>query len=101
MKEIEKNVLDGIDQDFTVRTTQEIIRRPAWQDYTKPSSEWEWERAVYYQSKMTELGFDMIPISEVGEVSYRRPTLIGFLRGSERGQPALFWIAHMLAIFEK
>ena len=71
------------------------------QDYTKPSSEWEWERAEYYQSKMTEPGFDMVPISEVGEVSYRRPTLIGFLRGSERGQPALFWIAHMLAIFEK
>jgi len=95
MKEIEEEVLNSINQDYAVKTTQEIVRRPAWLDYRKPSSEWEWERAEYYQNKLTELGFDMVPISEVGEVSYRRPTLIGFLRGSERGQPGLFWTAHI------
>jgi len=95
MKEIEKKVVNSIDQDLAVRTTQELIRIPAWQDYDKSASEWEWERTEYLREKMVEFGFDVVPYREVGEVSYRRPVLIGFLRGKERGQPALFWTAHV------
>jgi len=95
VQENEKKVLANIDQDFAIKTTMELVRRVAWQDYTKPSSEWEWERALYIQNKLIELGCEVVPIAEVGEVSYRRPNIIGFLRGSEKGQPALSWTAHI------
>ena len=92
MKDIERKVLNNIDQDKTVRTLQELVRIPSWVDYSRPEIQCERKRAEYLESRMKELGMDVIV---AGEVQYGRPALIGFLRGSGQGQPGLFFDAHL------
>jgi acetylornithine deacetylase/succinyl-diaminopimelate desuccinylase-like protein len=92
MSEIVKKVFDNVDQDKTVRTLQELVRIPAWVDFTKPTTEWEMKRAEYLKTKMKEIGVEVIV---AGEVQYGRPTLIGFLRGQERGNPKLCFDGHI------
>jgi len=95
VNKVTKQVLKAIDRDFVVQTAQEIVRTPAWQDWDKPESEWEWDRTELIRKQLSELGCEIIPYREVGEISYRRPTLIAFLRGQKRGQPPLFWTSHV------
>lgn len=57
--------INGIihDSDFYALDEGERLRK-------KPSSEWDWERAEDYQSKIKEIGFDTVTMSEVGDVRY-------------------------------
>jgi acetylornithine deacetylase/succinyl-diaminopimelate desuccinylase-like protein len=92
MKDIYKKVIGNINQDWTVKTFQEIVRIPAYADFTKPTTEWEMRRAEYLKGKMKEVGMEPIVC---GEVQYGRPTLAGFLRGKEKGNPKLLFAAHI------
>lgn len=92
VKDAVKKVLNHIDQDKTVKMLQELVRIPAWADFTKPTTEWEMKRAEYLKGKMKELDLDVIV---AGEVHYGQPTLIGFLRGKKVGQPKLVFAAHI------
>ena len=92
MDDSEREVIENIEQDRAVEMMQELIRIPAWQDFTKPTTEWERLRAEYLENRLKERGFDTII---AGEVRYGQPTIIGFLRGREQGQPKLFFDAHI------
>ena len=92
MDDVVRKVLDNIDQEKTVRTLQELVRVPAWVDFTKHTTEWEMKRAEYLSAKMKEIGIEPIV---AGQVHYGRPTLIGFLKGQNEGNPKLCFDGHI------
>ena len=92
MDDVVKKVLGNVDEDKTVRILQELVRIPAWVDFTKHTTEWEMKRAEYLKTRMQELGIEPIV---AGEVQYGRPTLLGFLKGKEKGDPKLCFDGHI------
>jgi len=91
MEEIKKRVLDNIDEDKLVQTLVDLVGMPSCEDLTKHTSEWEKQKCDYLENRIKEIGLDyVIP----GEVNPGRPTLISFLRGSER-KVKLGFMAHI------
>ncbi len=79
-----KNVVDFVDEKKTVQNLVELIRIPSL-------SGDEFEKALYLEKKMQDLGLE---VTRPHEVRYDSPSIIGILHGQGGGKN-LLWTAHL------